>query len=1148
MGTAVDDTLLGLDGDDLLEGGGGADVLDGGAGTDTASYENAPTGVRVYLIPGGTDPNTGDAAGDTFVSIENLRGSAFGDYLWGDAGNNSLYGLGGDDVLYGWGGTNYLYGGDGVDTLIGSPGIDIMDGGEGVDPLRQNGDTVSYFLTTSGGITASLLDQSINTGDAAGDVYIGMEDLIGTNFSDILYGDNNALNNLQGGAGDDTIYGLGGTDIMIGEAGADTLDGGDGEDVADYETYRFDEFDGNPLGPVMAPSGLVGVTASLSDPGINTMDAAGDSYFSIENLAGSLLDDVLYGDGNRNVILGWPGADQLYGMGGDDTLEGMGGADALDGGAGEDTASYDSAGTYLTPTWGFYTIIGQGVTASLLDPSINTNDAAGDSYVSIENLLGSSFADLLQGDNNANSLFGRGGDDHLQGMGGDDTLEGGAGADILDGGAGYNHASYATATSTVQVALDGSVAAYGDAVGDTFVNIQGVLGSAFDDVIFGNASANTLQGGAGNDSLWGQGGDDLIVGGAGADLMDGGLGNDTLSYEAATLGVRVSLQDPSLNTGEAAGDVYANFEFLHGSSFDDTLFGYTYAASTIRGLAGNDTLVGGFASDILIGDSGADNLNGGEGVDLASYVTATAGVIANLSSGGSGGEAAGDVYTGIENLAGTNFNDSLTGDDWDNILLGLLGDDILFGGSGNDGLEGGDGNDTLHGGLGSDRLIGGTGDDVINGDDGDDVFFGGTGADQMNGGNGTDLLSYEGSDSGVTVRLSGTGSGGDAQGDTYFAIENLIGSAFSDTLEGDSGNNYLRGGSGADILIGGGGEDHLLGGLGGDHLDGTGGYSYANYSEATSGVSAFLTWVAGNAGDAAGDTYISIEGMIGSSYADVLSGNELDNTIQGGGGNDWLFGREGSDYLVGGEGNDVLSGGWGNDLIDGGDGLDVANYRDAEATVFTVAQFGNIPGMVDGQSYGISLDIANPINNFGEAAYDQLANIENLWGSRYDDVIRGDDAVGGQVYGFEGNDVLDGRGGNDVLYGGTGADIMTGGAGADDFFYLSHNDHFNQWGTLEGYEGGDTITDFEHNIDHIIVSRYWFGFGDIEGPAAALTTAHANWIEDGSAAPSAKPTFFWDPASGVLLFDGDGNGPGEAVLIATFSLGTTLSLNDLWTA
>jgi uncharacterized delta-60 repeat protein len=340
-------------------------------------------------------------------------------------------------------------------------------------------------------------------------------------------------------------------------------------------------------------------------------------------------------------------------------------------------------------------------------------------------------------------------------------------------------------------------------------------------------------------------------------------------------------------------------------------------------------------------------------------------------------------------------------------------------------------------------------------------------------------------------------------------IENAIGGTGNDSLTGNEAANVLTGGAGADVLDGGDGTDT------------------AGYSTASSSVAAYLTWMAGNSGDAAGDTYISIENLTGSAHADILSGSEVANTLNGADGNDWLFGREGNDTLIGGGGYDVLGGDAGADTLDGGDGTDVAFYREAGAIV---------------------LDLRTPANNTGDAAGDILINIENLWGSRFNDVIIGADNVGGQVYGFEGNDILDGGGGDDVFYGGTGADIITGGAGAEDFFFLSWNDHYNQYGTLEAYEGGDTITDFEHGVDHITVSRYWFGFGNIDGPAAALTTQHADFITNGSAPTTSKPTFFYNAANSQIHFDADGSGATAAVLLATLQAGATFTLNDLWTA
>lgn|GEM_PF-6180293 len=682
---------------------------------------------------------------------------------------------------------------------------------------------------------------------------------------------------------------------------------------------------------------------------------------------------VVNGSAANDVLLGDSGEDLLYGGSGDDRLRGLAGADALFGGSGFDLADYAQSAT--------------AVRVDLANPSANSGaEAAGDSYVSIEGVIGSAFDDGLYGDDGDNRLYGGAGNDILRGGTGNDSLFGGAGNDVFLAGSGaeryygsdgYDLLDYRAATRGITLDLASAMAR-------RITGIEAIAGSAFGDTLAGGIADDRLIGMGGNDilsgrrgadRLFGGTGNDRLTGGAGADVLNGGRGRDTASYTTAGAAIRADLARPDQNRGaDALGDIYFSIENLSGSAFNDVLSGNS-AANTLAGQAGNDRLIGGRGADLLLGGAGRDS---------ASYRDARTAVCADLAHPDlNRGEARGDRFSQIEVLEGSAHSDHLAGDFRANALYGGAGHDVLMGRNGND------------------RLYGGSGQDIA---------------------------SYQDAPTGVFASLwRPAQNSGHASGDSYVSIEGLRGSAHADRLHGDGRANLLQGGGGADQLYGGGGDDRLQGGAGADRLYGGSGRDLASYAGAHSGVAAHLTAPRSNSGEARGDVYDSIEGLIGSSHDDSLSGGTAPDLLFGGAGQDVLYGGWGDDRLYGGAGDDTLKGGARADLLDGGAGLDWADYA------------SDLSGLV--------ADLANPAANTGDAAGDRYTAIEGLRGSYHNDRLYGD-ARANRLDGSSGRDRLFGRGGDDWLDGGAGADTLAGGAGADHFVIRNLSD------------AGDTVTDY----------------------------------------------------------------------------------------
>jgi Ca2+-binding RTX toxin-like protein len=641
-GTADDDTINGFGGDDSLAGLAGDDVLNGGDGDDVLDGGNGFNSEGTDLLHGGAGADTlyGDARQDTATYYDSASGVTIdldaGTAAGGDAQGDILHLIRnvtgsdiGGDTLTGDGNNNVLRGGGGDDVLRGGGGYgdgirDTLDGGDGVD-------TATYF-DSQVGETVNLATGRGSQGESYGSLLIGIENLIGSNVGgDTLTGD--------GGA--NVLRGEGGNDLLRGGAGADTLNGGDGFDTATYY------------------ASVAGVTVDLVAGTGAGGEAQGDTLVGIENVTGSNVGgDTLTGDSAVNVLSGWAGDDLLRGAAGDDVLDGGAGTDTLDGGDGVDTASYyDSAFAYSAAV---------GVTVDLAIGVGAGVDNLPDTLIGIENVRGTNGGDTLTGNSGDNVLGGAGGNDLLRGGGGADTLDGGHG--VVYGVVEMDVATYFGSASGVTVDLAAGTGVGGEAEGDTLTDIEAVTGSNVGgDILTGTSGANTLRGG---------GGDDLLRGGGGGDKLFGDAGTDTATYYASAFGVTVALAGGPGAGGDAQGDQLTSIENLTGSNV---------GGDTLTGGSGANVLSGWGGDDLLVGAAGADRLDGGLGVDSTSYYDSGAAVTVNLTAGiGAGGSAQGDMLFSIENVSGSNFNDTLIGNTAANVMRGMAGRDTLTGGVGAD--------------------------------------------------------------------------------------------------------------------------------------------------------------------------------------------------------------------------------------------------------------------------------------------------------------------------------------------------------------------------------------------------------------------------------------------------------------------------------
>jgi Ca2+-binding RTX toxin-like protein len=681
---------------------------------------------------------------------------------------------------------------------------------------------------------------------------IGDDILYGNNQRDMLHGDQGAdqligrggVDYLDGGDGEDRLYGDEGDDILIGGEGKDILNGGIGHDILDGGS-EDDKLYGN-------------------DGKDELKGMAGNDL-----LLGGLGNDTLRGGIGNDSLLGLEDDDLLFGDEGNDQLDGYDGNDTLRGGIGDDK------------------------------------------------LFGNIGDDLLFGEDGNDELVGGTGADQLSGNAGNDLLIGEAGDDFIDGDTEIDTVSYNNSLNGVIVnidealnyqnpggtlytsiitplsistdiepsfAINSGTAKDGFGTIDTLRNLENIIGSGFDDILIGNRLDNRIEGLTAND---------LLISTIGNDYLDGGEGNDAISYRRDPNRVIVNLEKNQAFEGFGGMDQIYNIENVIGSDFNDEIIGDIQANiihtgkgndivnardgnDIILGEAGKDNLSGENGNDYLVGGKDADILSGGDGNDTTSYITSTAGILANLMiNSGAFADAQGDQFISIENIEGSNYDDFLYGDDGNNILSGLGGNDVIRG-------EGGD--DQIDGGTGDNVIFAGAGNNTISAADGRNAVYAESGNDSITLGNGNNTVFA-------------------ANGNNSIVIGNG-----NNTVNAGSGNDSITLGNGKNTVFAGDGKNTVTVGFGDDTIYGG---SLADVIYAGAGNNVIFAREGQN-------TVVSGDGkdtIYSGSGRDFISSGGGDDTIFAGAGNNWIYAGTGNNTIYSGNGQDLFILGAGLDTI-----------------------------------------------------------------------------------------------------------------------------------------------------------------------------------------------------------------------------------------
>lgn len=851
--------------------------------------------------------STAEISGNIIYNVENITGGSAGDTLVGDIGSNTLDGGAGDDTLSG---------NDNADTLTGGAGNDTLNGGTGVDTAVYSGIRADYAVS-GGGAFIGITDTVTGNGDEGTDTLANFEFVRfadGTVSVAQIY--NRAPIITSNGGGATAATSLAENQTAVTTVAASYADAG--------TTLVYSIIGGADAALFQIDSS----TGALSFTSGRNFEAPGDAGANniydviVRSSDGSLFDEqaiaITITNANEapTILSGGTGAISenaaaaVYQISAGDPDAGSVFTYSL---TGIDAALFNvsaaGAVNFKTPP-NFEAPTDAGgnnvydITVNASDGALSASRAVAITVTNVDEapVAVADIVTINEGAVSANLVAPL--------LGNDSAAEPGDTRRIIAvstlgtiGGVAFDE----TTQTLVYTADPFNTLGQGDTGSDSFTyTIADGLG------LTSTATVTLSITGLTTADVFGTPGIDTLNGRTFGAIMYGGLSNDIYNV-VSTLDRAIELSGGGFDTIRTTLSNYTTPDFV------DRLVYIGTGDFTGIGNAGRNILIGGPGNDWLDGSFAPDIMEGGAGDDtyIVDFATATDSDTVTEAFGEGWDTVRSSVpyvlpdnvevlhITGTKGFAGTgnNLDNAIYGNAGNNALAGLAGDDLLVGYAGADTLDGGTGADTMTGGLGNDIYrVDDTGDTIIElADEGTDTVQ-------------TDLNVYSLATIDDVENLVFTGVGSFTG----------TGNAFSNVITGGVGNDVLDGGIGLDVLIGGLGDDSYFVDAAGDKItEKTGEGTDTAFATADSYV---LPSQVENL------TYVGAGNFTG-------TGNFMANILTGGDGNDWLDGGLANDQLFGGDGIDTLLGGNGNDRLDGGLGADTLTGG-ANNDIFVLSKTG----------------------------------------------------------------------------------------------------------------------------------------------------------------------------------------------------------------